>query len=156
MSMTRGDLLVLLAFVGAFLAPDPAGQAAASRQAYYLFLAGSSQGAEEAYVPLLISTRTLEDVAASTRDATVDLITTYERDSIWKLERGVALVAADVSPRERILRLRNRQYRYQQVAAAEVLRLLENPEGSIPVHRNLAIPDRQALADLIAAFRGAN
>jgi hypothetical protein len=81
------------------------------------------------------------------------LITTYERDSIWKVERNVSLVAADVSPRERALRFRGRRYRYQEITAAEVLRLLEKPEGSLPVHRIAAIPSTKSLEDLVAAFR---
>jgi hypothetical protein len=155
-AMKRGDLVPLLALVGVFLVPAPAGEAAASLQAYSLFLAGASQGAEEGYVPLLVVPQTLEDVAASGRDTTVVLITTYERDSIWKVERGVSLAAADVSAGERIVRLRGRWYRYQEIAPAEVLHLLEKPEGTIPIHRYMPIPDKKSLEDLIAAFRGGN
>jgi hypothetical protein len=100
--------------------------------------------------------QTLEEVAASGTDATVVLITTYERDSIWKVERGVSLAAAEVVARERIVRLRGRRYRYQEVAPAEVLRLLEKPEGTVPIHRVLPVPDKASLADLVAAFRARN
>jgi hypothetical protein len=34
------------------------------------------------------------------RDSAVVVITTYERDSIWKLERDVLLAAADISAPE--------------------------------------------------------
>jgi hypothetical protein len=58
--------------------------------------------------------------------------------------------------KERIVRLRGRRYRYQEVPPAEVLRLLEQPEGTIPIHRLLPVPDKASLADLIAAFRVRN
>ena len=73
---------------------------------------------------------------------------------VWKVERGVRLAAADVSARERRVRVRGRRYRYQEVAPAEVLRLLDKPEGTIPIHRLVSVPDRKSLEDLIAAFRG--
>jgi len=82
------------------------------------------------------------------------LILVYERDSIWKLERSVLLAAADVAARERIVRVRGRRYRYHEIDPAEVLRLLEKPEGSIPIHRITPVPDKKLLEDLIVAFRG--
>jgi hypothetical protein len=154
--MKRGVLVALLVLVAIALMPAPAGEAAASLHAYYLFLAGAPQSCEDCYVPLLVMPQALEEVAASGRDTTIVLITTYERDSIWKVERGASLAAADVSAAERIVRLRGRRYRYQEIAPAEVLRLLERPEGTVPIHRVMPIPDKKSLADLIAAFRGAN
>jgi hypothetical protein len=74
--------------------------------------------------------------------------------SIWKVERSVPLAAADVSATERIVRLRGRRYRWQEITPAEVLRLLEKPGGTIPIHRLAPVPDRKSLEDLIAAFRG--
>ena len=151
--MKRG-LVVLLALVVLGNALDAAGEASASRHAYYLFLADVPQGCEDCYVPLLVARQTMEEVSASGRDAMIVLITTYERDSIWKLERSVLLAAADVAARERIVRVRGRRYRYQEIDPAEVLRLLEKPEGSIPIHRTTPAPDKRLLEDLIAAFRG--
>ena len=152
--MKRSNLVSLLAFITIGLMQAPAGGAAASLRAYYLFLAGASQGAEECYVPLLVMRQALEEVAASGRDTTVVLITTYERDSIWKVERGVSLDAAGVSAVERIVRFRGRRYLYQEIPPGEALRLLEKPEGTIPIHRYLPIPDRKSLEDLIAGLRG--
>lgn len=154
--MKRSDLVALLAWVAVFLVPAPAGEAAASLHAYYLFLAGAPPSCEDCYVPLLVVPQTLEDVAASGRETTIVLITTYARDSIWTIERGVSLAAAAVSAGERILRLRGRRYRYQESAPGEVLRLLEKPEGTIPIHRVMPIPDRKSLEDLITVFRGGN
>ena len=152
--MKRRDLVVLLAVVAVGLAPAAAaGDAGASPHAYYLFLAGAPLGCEDCYVPLLVTRQTLEQVASSGSDREAVLITTYERDSIWKLERGVPLAAAEVSTGERIVRLRGRRHRYQEIAPAEVLRLLEKPEGTIPIHRVMPIPDKKSLEDLIAAFR---
>ena len=142
-------VLIVIAFV-----PAVAGGADTSPHAYYLFLAGAPQSCEDCYVPLLITRQTLEDVASSGGDSATVLITTYERDSIWKVERSVPLAAADVSAAERIVRLRGRRYRWQEITPAEVLRLLEKPEGTIPIHRLVPVPDRKSLQDLIASFRG--
>jgi len=154
--MTRRDLAGLFAAVavGAMsIAPARAGEAGVAPHAYYLFLAGAPQSCEDCYVPLLVTQRPLEDVSSPGRDGAV-LITTYERDSIWKVERGVSLAATDVSAAERVVRLRGRRYRYQEVTPAEVLRLLEKPEGTIPIHRTASIPDKRSLEDLAGAFRG--
>jgi hypothetical protein len=117
------------------------GDVAAARRAYYLFLAGTPQGCEDCYVPLLVTETTLEAVAASGRDTTVVLITTYERDSVWTVERGVSLAAADVAARERVVRLRGRRYRDQEIGPADVLRLLETPRGGPPDTPNRADAD---------------
>jgi hypothetical protein len=121
--------------------------------AYYLFFAGPVKGCEDCYVPLLVSQQSLEEIAASGVERAVVLITTYERDSIWKVERGVSLAGADVSAAERTVRLRDRRYRYQEIGSAEVLRLLEKPEGHIPISRTTPVPSKESLGDLIAAFR---
>ena len=152
--MQRG-LVALLALVVMGNALDAAGEAFAPRHAYYLFLADVPQGCEDCYAPLLLARQTLEEIAALGRDGMIVLITTYERDSIWKLEQNVSLAAADVAARERIVRVRGRRYRYLEIGPAEVLRLLEKPEGSIPIHRIMPVPDRKLLEELIAAFRGA-
>jgi len=154
--MKRRDLVALLAVVAIGLVPAGAGGAGASPHAYYLFLAGAPQSCEDCYVLLLVTRQTLEEVASSGSDSAIVLITTYQRDSIWKVERSGPLAAADVSAGERIVRLRGRRYRYQEIAPAEVLRLLEKPEGTIPIHRVMPIPDKKSLEDLIAAFRGRN
>jgi hypothetical protein len=146
-------MFALLAMVAIGVAPAAAEDRSASPHAYYLFLADVPQGCEDCYIPLLVTQPSLEEVASSASDSTTVLITTYERDSIWKVERGVLLAAADISTSERRVRLRGRRYRYQEVAAPEVLRLLEKPEGTIPVHRLASVPDRKSLEDLIAVFR---
>jgi hypothetical protein len=154
--MTRRDLggVFVAVAVGAMsIVPALAGDAGGAPHAYYLFLAGAPQSCDDCYVPLLITQRSLEDVSSSGRDGAV-LITTYERDSIWTVERGVSLAAADVSTGERVVRLRGRRYRYQEVTPAEVLRLLEKPAGTIPIHRTAPIPDKRSLEDLAGAFRG--
>jgi hypothetical protein len=149
---TRG-LGAVLALVAMGIATHATGDVAAARRAYYLFLAGTPQGCEDCYVPLLVTETTLEAVAASGRDTTVVLITTYERDSVWTVERGVSLAAADIAARERVVRLRGRRYRYQEIGPADVLRLLETPQGVLPTHRIGPTPTRESLDDLISAFR---
>lgn len=143
----------LLALGAIAMATTAAGDGAVSRHAYYLFLAGAPQACEDCYVPLLVAASTLDQVAASGGEATVVLITTYERDSIWRVERGVSLAAADVKAKERFVHLRGRRYRYQEIGPAEVLGLLENPQGSIPIHRTIPVPGRESLEDLITIFR---
>lgn len=150
MKRAFGALLVLGAIASATTAT---GEGPASHHAYYLFLAGAPQGCEDCYIPLLVASSTLEQVATSGGETTVVLITTYERDSIWRVERGVSLAAADVKARERVVHLRGRHYRYQEIGPAEVLRLLENPQGGIPIHRTIPVPGRESLEDLISAFR---
>jgi len=136
--------------------PARAGELGTSPRAYYLFLGGAPQSCEDCYVPLLLTDRALEDNASSGGERRIVLITTYERDSIWKLERGVALATGDVSVAARIVRLRGHRYRYQEITPAEVLRLLEKPNGTILIHRTMPVPDAKLLEDLIAAFRGRN
>jgi hypothetical protein len=129
--------IVVFGFIAVVAFAAAAGNASATPHAYYLFLAGAPQGCEDCYVPLLITRQPLDEVASSARDSAVVLITTYKRDSIWKVERDVPLAAVDVSVRERIVRL-------------------PGAEGAIPIHRIAPIPDRKALEDLIAAFRTRN
>jgi hypothetical protein len=131
-----------------------AGDLGTRPRVYYLFLAGAPQSCEDCYVPLLLTDRALDDTASSGGERRIVLITTYERDSIWKLERGVALATSDVSVAERIVRLRGRRYRFQEITPTEVLRLLEKPNGTIPIHRITPVPDTKSLEDLVAAFRG--
>lgn len=145
--------MALLAVLGMGAESATDGRAAPPPHAYYLFLAGTVPGCEDCYVPLLVSQQSLEEIAASGKERAVVLITTYERDSIWKVERGVSLAGADVAAAERTVRLRNRRYRFQEIGSAEVLRLLEKPEGRIPISRTMPVPSRESLGDLIAAFR---
>ena len=59
-----------------------------------------------------------------------------------------------VVPAGRTLRLRNKRYRYQAISPREVVRLLENPRGPIPIGRPMtpALPAAE-LAQLLADFR---
>jgi hypothetical protein len=152
-AVKRGALVALLGLIVIGFPSGSPVSAAGSLRAYYLFLAGAPQGCEDCYVPLLVAEQPLPEVAASGRDITIILITTYERDSVWKVERGVSLAARDVSPDERVVRLQGRRYRYQEIPPGEVLRLMENPEGRVPIHRAAPVPDRKSLEDLVVAFR---
>ncbi len=153
-AMKRGYLIAVLALVTiGFVLPPSAVEAVATLRPYLHFPRGAAQGCEECYVPLLLMRYSLEAVAASGRDATIVLITTYERDSIWKIAWRASLVASDVSAADRTVRLRGRRYRYQEVSPTHALRLLEKAKGTMPIHRVTPIPDTMSLADLIAAFR---
>src|SRR4249920_3267328 len=119
----RGATVVLVvnAAVGALLAPtaptSSASPGVAFHHAYYLFLIQRSVGCEDCYVPLLVTSEPLEEFTKQERDEHCVVVTTYERDSIVRLERGVPVSFRDVEPRPRQLRLRERQYRYQEVSA---------------------------------------
>jgi hypothetical protein len=133
-----------------------AGDRPTYRHAYYLFLSGTPNGCEDCYVPLLVTTEPLEQSAKATEKEACVLITTYERDSIWHNE-GIVLVApGDIEVAPRIVHLRGRQYRYQEISSAEALKLFEDPMGTIPISRPLlpkAGSPGPTLEDLISAFR---
>ena len=116
-----------------------AGERLAYKHAYYLFLSGTPVGCEDCYVPLLIATESLEQIAQGKTNAACALITTYER-VIWHNEGLVSVTPIDVEKSPRVLHLRGRRYRYQEISAAEALKLLENPLGTIPISRPLLPP----------------
>jgi hypothetical protein len=127
------------------------------RYAYYLFLEGV-QGCENCYVPLLITREPLEQVAKSRESAAGVLIITYERDSIWHDDGIVSVAPTGIKAPERIIQLRNRTYRYQEISPSEVTKLLQNPMGTIPISRPVlpkASSPGPTLKELIAAFQEA-
>jgi hypothetical protein len=127
------------------------------RHAYYLFLSGTPNGCEECYVPLLVTTESLEQAAKATEKEACVLITTYERDSIWHNEGTVLIAPGGIEVAPRFVHLRGRNYRYQEISSAEALKLFENPMGTIPISRPLlpkAGSPGPTLEDLISAFRG--
>jgi hypothetical protein len=163
MAPSRWTAFVLLSF--AVLAGTPASAqervpaSPAYRHGYYLFLADPPVMCEDCYVPLLLTADTLEEIAKRPEGQSSVLITTYERDSIWQVNGMVQVKPPDIESAPRILRVRKRRYRYQEVTAAEILRLLEHPMGTIPISRPVLhsdLPPGPGLAQLIAAFRAAN
>ena len=157
-------LFVSLLFVSASpgiagtLSP-PAGNRPAYHHAYYLFLAGAPKGCEDCYVPLLITTEPLEQAAKAKAAEPGVLIITYERDSIWHSDGIVSVAPGDIEAAPRIVHVRGRKYRYQEISYAEVLKLLENPLGTIPISRPFvanARPPGPTIEELISAFRHAN
>jgi hypothetical protein len=129
------------------------------RHGYYLFLDGGER-CERCYVPLFITAEPLERIAKSKTDADGFLIVTYERDSIWEVKGSTSVLHGDIQPQPRIVRLKLKEglkeYRYQEVGPAEVLKLLRSPEGTIPVHRlhsSSYWPMAPSREDLISAFQ---
>ncbi len=108
-------------------------RAPAFQYTYYLFeVPTERQGCSDCYIPLLVTREPLEK--ADRPEAVV--IITYERDSVWNLsDRAVRLDAGAVEAKERKVRFEGKVYRYQRVPREEVIRLLENPLGTIPIHR---------------------
>ena len=100
---------------------------------YYLFeVPATVTGCSDCYVPLVVTQGPIE----ARRDQEVVVVTTYERDSIWQVQRQVLKYADQVIelPAKRI-KLGGKIYRYQLVGNTEPVRLLKNPLGTIPVHR---------------------
>ncbi len=146
-------LALVLSQAHPLMADTPGSSVPVYRHAYYLFLTGTPKGCEECYIPLLITKERLEDIAESQKIAESVLITTYERDSIWQVEPPVLIKPTDIEVPQRMIRVGTRAYRYQEIAPAEVLKLLENPQGRIPISRLKAPPSRESLADLVSDFR---
>jgi hypothetical protein len=104
--MTRAVLLFLVFLLSSTISgasgatsSSAAGERLEYRHAYYLFLSGTPVGCEDCYVPLLITTESLEQIAQDRTKAACALITTYERDSIWHNEGLVSVAPTDIRNR---------------------------------------------------------
>jgi len=148
---------LLLGLTGAISASPDAGDPA-YKHAYYLFLAGAPNGCEDCYVPLLITTESFDQIAQGRTEVACPLIITYERDSIWHNEGLVSVAPGDIEKGPRILRLRGRRYRYQEISPAEAVKLLQNPLGSIPISRPQLPPGAPgpSVEAIASALRSAN
>jgi len=126
------------------------------RHAYYLFLSGTGKGCEACYVPLLISQESLDVIAKNASPAHGVLIITYERDSIWEIKGTARVEPRSIDPDTRIVHMNGNSYRYQEAAAGEVIHLLENPAGTVPIARpfimNKTVPGA-SVGELIEDFR---
>jgi hypothetical protein len=123
---------------------------------YYLFLAGTSNGCEDCYIPLLLTRKSIEDLKKNPTADDCVLITTFERDSIWHYDGLVRVGQSEINEAERKVRISNKTYRYQEIGASEVLRLLENPLGKIPISRPYLpakLPVGPELKQLISDFK---
>jgi hypothetical protein len=152
----RAKVLVVCGLVFGLFGPanGQTPEVGAYKHAYYLFIAPPADACEACYVPLLLTSRPLEEVTRRSESETCVILTTYERDSLVRMERGVQLLPADVKVAERHIRIRGRMYRYQEVGAAEVIGLLERPNGTIPISRTHGMSVlRKDLEDLITSFR---
>ena len=150
-------LSLFLSAAGAAWTQSPSSRSRATyRHAYYLFLIGAPKGCEDCYVPLLITKEPLDRIREANKSEECVLIVTYERDSIWH-DDGIVSVGADaIEAGPRIIRLRDRRYRYQEISSLEILRILQNPMGSIPISRPLlpnATSPGPTLPELISAFK---
>ena len=130
MSRAWLPLAILLSVSGPANGADGAGP---FRYAYYLFeVPAGAAGCSDCYIPLLVTREPLDK--AEEPEAVV--IVTYERDSIWTLgDHPVKLDRGAVQAGDRKVRLEGKVYRYQRVPNGEVVRLLEHPLGTLPIHR---------------------
>jgi hypothetical protein len=65
-------------------------------------------------------------------------LTTYAKDSVWNMDmRPLASVrkVRDFRPKEREITVNDTPYRYEPADLKDVVRLLERPEGTRPIHR---------------------
>ncbi len=124
--------------------------------AYFLFLAQSPHGCEDCYVPLLITSAPLEQIARGQSKMQGIWIITYERDSIWQMDGAADLNPTDIEAPARRIRAKGRNYRYQEISSTEVVKLLQNPMGNIPISRpfliNKIVPGANP-EELISDFR---
>jgi hypothetical protein len=124
--------------------------------AYYLFLADPPKGCELCYVPLLVTQYALDDADKSKGSAHGVWIVTYERDSIWELKGAAPIDPSALEVSRRVIHMGSQSYRYQEIAPSEVLKLLENPLGTIPISRPGLLPKivpGASMNELIADFR---
>jgi hypothetical protein len=132
------------------------GDRVAYKHAYYLLLASVPTGCQACYVPLLITQLSLEEIAKGNAVALGVYIVTYERDSIWEVKGAAPIEAAAIDAPPRMIHLTGNAYRYLELFPSEVLKLIENPSGAIPISRplvmNKAVPGA-SLPQLIADFR---
>jgi len=150
----RGDIL------GAAGAPPVSSPVVTERvpykHAYYLFLDGPRNGCEACYVPLVMSQDSLEQIAKNSRVALGVLIFTYERDSIWEIKGAMPIDPGSIEGPSRMIRALGRSYRYQEISPSEVLKLLEEPTGTIPISRpyvwSKSVPGA-SMSELISDFR---
>jgi len=125
------------------------------RHGYYLFLAGPPKGCEDCYVPLLLTRKSIEDLKENPTSEDCVLITTFERDSIWHYDGLLRIGSSEINTAERKVRISDKTYRYQEIGASEVLRLLQNPLGKIPISRPYLpakLPAGPELKQLVSDF----
>lgn len=100
------------------------------------------------YVDLLIAKQPVEsfsrfkfDTQESLFDAEAIIVTTYAKDSIWNTDfkpfkQVVSIKKVDAS--KQLVVLNQKKYQYSIASLREVINLLENPEGTIAIHRILS------------------
>jgi hypothetical protein len=135
--------------------PNPADRIT-YKHAYYLFLSGVPSACEACYVPLLVSQHSLEEIAQGREEQHCVFVYTFERNSIWEIRGAMPVDAGAIETQPRIIHVNGKSYRYQEISPSEVLKLLEKPEGTIPISRpiitNKVVPGA-SLSELIADFR---
>ena len=162
MSLRTIGLIIAAAFCLTAAGGESPGQAekhgSSYRHGYYLFLAGTPQGCEDCYVPLLLTRKSIEDLKENPTPEDCVLITTFERDSIWHYDGLARIGRSEINPAERKVLISAKTYRYQEIGVSEVLRLLENPLGKIPISRPFLpakLPAGPELRQLVSDFKTA-
>ena len=128
-SSTTGEIRAMLPGRGGSRGAGPA----PFRYGYSLFeVPAGRTGCSDCYIPILV---TREPLGGSEPLEAV-VIVTYERDSVWRLgDQPVTLERGAVQAGKRKVRFEGKVYRYQRVPNEEMVRLLEHPFGTLPIHR---------------------
>ncbi len=98
------------------------------------------------YVDLVLSRVPLQDLmgAAATGNLTVldcdtVVLTTYAKDSVWNIDRQPIKVLRRIDQiEEASITIAGQVFTWTKADLKDVVRILENPEGKIPIHRSYA------------------
>lgn len=126
-------ITVMFGILFCIVAPAKAADDSPFKCAYYLYeISVSSSGCSGCYIPVLVTRQPLQ------KDTEVEaaVIITYERDSIWELKsEPAAIKKGAVTDASKHILFDGKKYRFQAVDTLEILKLLKNPMGEIPIHR---------------------
>jgi hypothetical protein len=133
-------VVIALAVLATAVAAAPAPRAFGPSTLYRAYwLVGPDKRRD--YLTLMVSPWPVEELAGHTRrsqwlfDNTVMTFQTYERDSLWDVPfKPVGQVGA-VDPKAKTVVLDGVSYTYEPGELKDVVRLLEKPLGTIPLHR---------------------
>lgn len=150
----RGALLLglIVAFVGGAVGQQPPRP---RYHAYWLTLQKPEPRAAAEYPVLLLTRKPIDQFAAEADglsflydrpadklppllDQPALTLTTYAKDSVWNTDtRPLAAVrkVRDLRPKEREVTINDTPYRYEPADLKDMVRLLERPEGTRPIHR---------------------
>ena len=134
---------VMLLILGSMTAMSLGGGAAVSKPYEAYWLRNGDRGDE--YVKLALTRVPLDELLTSAPSTNVPMlecsaviVTTYAKDSIWNVDRAPFKHLIDVErvdTADRVMVIQGEEYQITQADLRDVVRLLKNPMGKIPIHR---------------------